>query len=113
MYRSLKTSSKLAGAKFLAQCIVKGRSCWTRRLLKLSSSVVFSRPPPVSPCSSYMQDASATSVSLLSASSCGLPSDKQIDAAAYALVTAATKNGCSFSSAISSVSLAGGVFCFR
>ena len=61
-----------------------------------------------SPCTGYMRNASAVSVSLISASSCGLPTNSQLDAAAYALVTAASKDGCSFSSAISSVSLAGG-----
>lgn len=107
MYRTLKSSDKLLGSKFLAQCVVNGRSCWTRRLLKLASSPILSKPPPVSPCTSYMRNASAVSVSLISASTCGLPTTKQVDAAAYALVTAASKNGCSFSSAISSVSLAG------
>lgn len=86
---------------------VKGRGCWTRRLLKLATSVVFNQPPPSSPCSGYMRNASAVSVSLISASSCGLATETQLDAAAYALVTAAAKDGCSFASAVTSVSLSG------
>ncbi|KAI8472457.1 MAG: hypothetical protein J3K34DRAFT_414296 [Monoraphidium minutum] len=107
MYRSLRTSDKKAGAKFLALAMVNGKTCWTRRVLRLAASPVFTRPPPVSPCTGYMRNASAVSVSLISASACGLPSDGQLDAAAYALVTAAAKDGCSFSSAVTSVSLAG------
>jgi hypothetical protein len=107
MYRTIKSSDKRAGAKFLALAVTKGRSCWTRRMLRLAASAVFNRPPPTSPCSSYMRNASAVSVSLVQVSSCGLPTNKQLDAAAYALVSAAVKDGCSFASAISSVSLAG------
>jgi hypothetical protein len=107
MFRALRASDKKSGAKFLALCVAKGRSCWARRLLKLAASPVFAKPPPVSPCASYMRNASAVSVSLLSASSCGLPSDSRLDAAATALVTAASTGTCSFASAVTSVSLAG------
>ncbi|GBG00539.1 hypothetical protein Rsub_13242 [Raphidocelis subcapitata] len=107
MFRALRASDKKSGAKLLALSVAKGRSCWTRRLLKLAASPLFARPPPVSPCASYMRNASAVSVSLLTASSCGLPSDKKLDAAATALVTAASRGGCSFASAVTSVSLSG------
>jgi hypothetical protein len=107
MYRTIKSADKRAGAKFLALTLTNGRTCWTRRMLRLAASAVFNRAPPSSPCSSYMRNASAVSVSLVQVSSCGLPTNKQLDAAAYALVSAAVKGGCSFASAVSSVTLAG------
>lgn len=107
MYRTMRLSDKRAGARLLAAAASKGRACWVRRLLKLATSPVFGKPPPASPCARYMREASATSVSLVSASSCGLASDRQLDAAAFALVSAAAGGACSFASAVASVSLAG------
>jgi hypothetical protein len=107
MYRSLRSADKAAGGKLLALAAAKGRLCWKRRLLRLAASATFAKPDPVSPCSQHMRDAAAISVSLISASSCGLPAGNKLEAAAHALVTAASGAGCSFASAVSSVSLAG------
>jgi hypothetical protein len=71
-----------------------------RRFTKLKNSPVFNLPPPTSPCTRRMQAASAVGLSLVTSSACRLDKSAPVAAAAYALVTAAVKDGCSFASAV-------------
>lgn len=68
---------------------------------------MFNLPPPTSPCTRRMQAASMVSVSLISASACRADKLTPVAAAAYALTTAAVKDGCSFASAVAVAQMQG------
>jgi len=85
---------------FVALAAAYGNKCWVRRFNKLKDSKVFAAGPANSSCTQRMQDASATSLSLVTASACRLDKSKPLAAAAYALVTAAVRDNCSFASAV-------------
>jgi hypothetical protein len=85
---------------FVALAAAYGNKCWVRRFNKLKGSKVFAAGPANSSCTQRMQDASATSLSLVTASACRLDKSKPLAAAAYALVTAAVRDNCSFASAV-------------
>uniref|UniRef100_A0A383VYG4 Uncharacterized protein n=1 Tax=Tetradesmus obliquus TaxID=3088 RepID=A0A383VYG4_TETOB len=100
VYFSIKESNPGLSAHFLTSALKSGNTCWVRRFSKLKDSPVFNLPPPTSPCTRRMQAASAVGLSLVTSSACRLDKSAPVAAAAYALVTAAVKDGCSFASAV-------------
>jgi hypothetical protein len=100
VYFSIKDANPGLAAHFISSALKHGNSCWVRRFTKLKNSPVFNLPPPTSPCTRRMQAASAVGLSLVTSSACRLDKSAPVAAAAYALVTAAVKDGCSFASAV-------------
>lgn len=97
-----------------------GGPCWLRRLARIAASPLAQRPAESSPCSRHMREASAVSVSLATASTCGQeaganssnattpPASVAVDAAAVALVSAAVDgDGCGLATAVTAATLAG------
>lgn len=105
-YVSLKQNNPANGVAFMAAAAKDANQCWPRRLAKIAGSAILSGTLATNPCTKRMQQASAVSVSLVTASACSTkPFDAQ--AAGYALVTAAMKDGCSFSSAVTAAIVQG------
>lgn len=107
LFFSTKAVNPGLAAFFLKSALAFGDKCWVRRLSKLKASPVFNLPPPTSPCTRRMQAASAVSLSLVTASACRAEKAAPVAAAAYALVTAATNDGCSFASAVAASQMSG------
>lgn len=108
LFFSTKHANPGLAAFFLNNAVKHGNVCWVRRLRRLTSSKVFNLPPPSSPCTRRMQAASTVSVSLITASACRSDRATPVAAAAYALATAAVKDGCSFASAVAASQMQGG-----
>lgn len=107
LFFSTKHANPGLAAFFLNNAVKHGNVCWVRRLRRLTSSKVFNLPPPSSPCTRRMQAASTVSVSLITASACRSDRATPVAAAAYALSTAAVKDGCSFASAVAASQMQG------
>lgn len=107
LFFSTKHANPGLAAFFLNNAVKHGNVCWVRRLRRLTSSKVFNLPPPSSPCTRRMQAASTVSVSLITASACRSDKATPVAAAAYALSTAAVKDGCSFASAVAASQMQG------
>lgn len=107
LFFSTKHANPGLAAFFLNSAVKHGNVCWVRRLRRLTTSPVFNLPPPSSPCTRRMQAASTVSVSLITASACRSDKATPVAAAAYALATAAVKDGCSFASAVAASQMQG------
>lgn len=107
LFFSTKHANPGLAAFFLNNAVKHGNVCWVRRLKRLTSSPVFNLPPPSSPCTRRMQAASTVSVSLITASACRADKATPVAAAAYALATAAVRDGCSFASAVAASQMQG------
>lgn len=109
LFFSTKHANPGLASFFLNSAVKFGNQCWVRRLRRLTASPVFNLPPPSSPCTKRMQAASTVSVALITASACRSDKATPVAAAAYALSTAAVKDGCSFASAVAASQLQGKV----
>lgn len=107
LFFSTKHANPGLASFFLNSAVKFGNQCWVRRLRRLTASPVFNLPPPSSPCTKRMQAASTVSVALITASACRPDKATPVAAAAYALSTAAVKDGCSFASAVAASQLQG------
>ena len=103
----LREKNPLAAIAFMVAVKAKGIFCWTRRLDRIVASKVFAAPVASSPCSIRMREASAVSVAIATANVCGVRDRDAVQAAAYALVTAATTDACSFVTAVTTASMQG------
>jgi hypothetical protein len=104
---SLKQRNTRFPVAFLSLARSQGNQCWVRRLNRIVGSAVFNQPLPMNPCTRRMQQASAMSVSLVTASTCGVESPDAVAAAAIALVTSAVKDNCTFASAVATAAMSG------